>query len=104
MGEITREEFNKMNARLFDKMDKQHDTLTESITEIKVEMAELKGKVDGIKMPEVPEQPCVHFTAHIEEHKQIKESWRKPLIVGIVVTLFLFIQEPIKELLARLFK
>ncbi len=55
-------------------------------------------------------QPCTYFKEFKKEQKEEKEqqqknmdSWRKPIIVGIVSLIFIFIQEPIRAFVKRMF-
>jgi hypothetical protein len=93
MSEVTRDDINV----IFQKLDKQ----TETLTAVQIDLATVKQKVND--MPPAPKQPCDTLTTHINDHKNTVASWRKPIIVGIIVTVFLFIQEPIKMFFRKIF-
>ena len=122
MADVTQDDL----RRVFDKMDAADQRLEVKIEQAKAEfvshtatinatlgqistsvavMAErLKGvRSDVEDMPEVPPRPCEHFEKHITDHKENTESWKKPLIVGFVATVFIFIQEPVRAWIKGIF-
>jgi len=86
--------------RIFDKMETHHRDINENITRIAMDMAQMRATVNAIN---IPNQPCETLKEHIKDQKEMKKSWRNPVIVGIIVTLFLFVQEPIKSFISRIF-
>lgn len=104
MAAIEREEFNSTMNRVFDKMDSHQKVVSENILALTVEVTKIKTRFDGLEIPEIPERPCGQLDEHLGDHKEAVDSWKKPVIVGFVVTAFLFIQQPIKEFISNLFK
>lgn len=93
---IDREEFTAAMSEIHRRLD---DIVT-SQNETNVELAEIRVKQD---LQIIPTRPCPGLTSHMEDHKKNIESWKRPVIVGVVMVAFLFIQEPIKILLRHLF-
>ena len=98
---IPREEFNATMSRLFDKMEEHQEKAATSLTELKVEIAKLQVVTERTV---ILKQPCSFFDAHVEEHRKAKASWRTPILVSAVMTVALFIQEPIRQFIRSLFK
>ena len=104
MNEISREEFNTTMTNVFKKMDSHQKAVNDSILTLTVAVTEVKTKLNDLDIPKLPDRPCDQLNQHLTDHKQSVESWKKPIIVGLIVTAFLFIQQPIKELISKLLR
>ena len=72
-------------------LHKRIDTILETMTEVKVGMAEIKTTLSF--QPKLPNRPCgfhtelkKDFDGHLADHKEIKRVWQRP-IIGTVVDL-----------------
>ena len=102
MTHPTRDEFNAAFERLHDKLDTNKDHFNDKMNDLSREVTEIKTKVDGTKEVVVPTRPCPFFKEHEDEHKKLRHTWVRPIIIGVIVTIFLFIQEPIKIFIGRM--
>ncbi len=104
MAAIEREEFNSTMERVFDKMDSHQATVSSSILALTVQVTKIQTRFTDLSVPELPKRPCTQLESHLGDHKDTVASWKKPLVVGAVITGYLFIQQPIKEFISNLFK
>ncbi len=104
MAAIEREEFNSTMDRVFDKMDSHQAAVSGSILALTVQVTKIQTRFNDLSVPELPERPCTQLESHLTDHKDSVKSWKRPIVVGFVVTAFLFIQQPIKEFISNLFK
>lgn len=104
MAAIEREEFNSTMERVFDKMDSHQATVSGSILALTVQVTKIQTRFNDLSVPELPKRPCTQLEEHLGDHKDTVDSWKRPVVVGFIVTAFLFIQQPIKEFFAKLFK
>ncbi len=104
MPAVEREEFNSTMNRVFDKMDDNQAATNKSILSMTVQVTKITTRLSDLKIPELPVRPCGDLEQHLTDHKDTVDSWKKPVIIGVIVTAFLFVQQPIKEFFAHLFE
>ena len=102
MSEISREEFNQKIDQVFQGINKNHEAMNTIVTQICVDVAIVKTKVEAIKIPALPDRPCEDFKEHILEHKDNIDSWKKPIIVGIILLTITFITKVVPEIILLL--
>ena len=90
---VERTEFNTAISALHAKLDKNKDVVTDALSQIQRTLIEVQTIQSYVK---IPDRPCTYFTAHEENHKKTYDTWTKPLVVAFIVTIFIFVQEPIK--------
>jgi len=81
MSEVTKADIAEVHNRI--------DQVNTTMTEVKVEMAEIKTT---LKMqPGPPKQPCSFhndlkndFDTHIGDHKETASLWQKPLVRNVI--------------------
>ncbi len=99
MSEISREEFNQKIDQVFSGINQNHEAMNTIVTKICVDIAIVKTKVEAIEIPKIPDRPCDDFKEHISEHKDNIDSWKKPVIVGIIILTITFITKVIPEII-----
>ena len=114
METVSREEFSQTMNAVFTKMDKNATVTNQSLLKLTVACTRLEQRFDDMVMPTIPERPCPDLKKHLDEvpceklmnhldhHKSQKDS-KKPWIAAVIVTIFLFVQEPIKHLIKAWF-
>ena len=109
MSEITREEFTQTMDRVFKTVEDNHKEVHKAVGKIAVDMAIVKTKLEAIVIPEFPARPCQFFECHIEDHKQAEankkdtvDSWKRPIIVGLVTLAIIFITQVLPVVIGQL--
>lgn len=102
MSELTREDLNRVHARIdgFERdlaaarersvelvasANASIGQLNTTLTLIGERLANLNRTVDDLPEPtELPPRPCPFFVQHLQEHKEARNLWLKPLIGHLV--------------------